>query len=271
MAADGLIDRYLAAFAAHVRQRRDADDLVDEVTDHLLTAVERLESAGVERTTAEQRALARLGEPRLVASLLLAEPSEGSIMSLFFSRHLGVIATLAVVFWVVSASLSYWGITDAGGAWSQTTYLVTAAAITVACLLTTAALVGVDLRAVGAVDAAALGIAALGAAATVASLIAWAVGIWVPLLAAAVTWTLVRALTARGASRPFLVVLIVLMPILAVTAAATTAVGVLTATDTGHIGWIVVLGLAAVVIALLVDVVARLSRHVRRRGHEVVV
>src|SRR5690606_34247824 len=83
MAADGLIDQYVRALRSRLGARRDRDDLVDEVLDHLLSTTERLEALGIDPHTAARRALARFGEPKLVASLLSDVPSKGNLMSLF--------------------------------------------------------------------------------------------------------------------------------------------------------------------------------------------
>ena len=73
MAAASLIDEYLHVLGSRMRGRRDRADLVDEIADHLHSAVERLEAVGIDAETAQRRALARFGEPRLVAALAAAE------------------------------------------------------------------------------------------------------------------------------------------------------------------------------------------------------
>src|SRR5690606_9907344 len=90
MAAASLIDRYLTTFRAQVRLRHDRADLVDEITDHLLCAVEQFQGRGLTRDAAERRALAALGDPRLVASLMTTIPSKGTIMSYVLSRYVWV-------------------------------------------------------------------------------------------------------------------------------------------------------------------------------------
>lgn len=138
MAGDGLIDGYLSALHARTRGRADQRDLVDEIADHLLSAVETLERRGVPRAEAESRALTRLGDPRLVASLLTSTPSKGTVLSLFFARRLGFFAGLAAVAWALAAVSAYYGFTALSGSWSQESYLTSAMLVTAACLLTTA-------------------------------------------------------------------------------------------------------------------------------------
>ncbi|BDV30582.1 permease prefix domain 1-containing protein [Microbacterium terricola] len=265
MAADGLIDRYLDAFGRSVRSRRDRDDLVDEVADHLHSAAERLESLGIDSATAQRRALARFGEPRLVASLITAVPSKGNFMPLFFSRHLGAVAAVAGVLWIAAAVAAFFGMTEGLGGWTQERYLVSSVVIALAVLATVAALIGVNLRATGQFDGSTVAIASIGAAAVVASLVlSWVVAIWIPLLAVAVTWTMVRAWRTHAGSRAFALVLIVTMPVFAVLAVLSNLVeGFLEAsTGTDLLGWAVFSGMALILAAGLVDLAVRLVRRV---------
>ena len=201
MAADGLIEQYVDAFARRIRSRRDRADLVDEVADHLHSAADRLVALGEDRATAERRALARFGDPALVASLITAVPSKGNLVSLFFSRHLGALSAVAAVLWVAAIVASLYGFTDFDGGWTSTRYLVSAAVIAAACFVTTAVLVGLNLRATGQFDGQTLAIGIMGLVASAAALVlGWAVIVWLPLLAAAVTWTLARAWRAHAGS-----------------------------------------------------------------------
>lgn len=260
MAADSLIDRYLDVLARSLRSRRDRGDLVDEVADHLMSAAERLEMLGIDRETAERRALARFGDPRLVASLLTSVPSKGNIMSLFFSRHLGPVAGVTAVLWIVAAVAAWFGLTEASGGWTPARYLIASALIGLACLATTAVLTGLNLLATGGVDRATVAIAVLGLAAAAACLLSWLIGLWIPLLVVAVTWTLARAWATHTGSRPFTVAMLVLMPLLAVGAIVASAIGLTTAQGTELVSWAIFAGLALVVAAGLADVAVRAIR-----------
>lgn len=265
MAADSLIDQYLDAFGRSVRVRRDRSDLVDEVADHLLSAADRLEALGIDRGVAERRALARFGEPALVASLITAVPSKGNIMSLFFSRHLGGVAAVAATLWVVAAVAAFFGLTEGLGGWTQTRYLVSSVIMALAVLATTAVLIAVNLRATGQFDGSTVAIAALGVAATVAcGVLAWVVGLWIPLLAAAVTWTMVRVSRTHAGSRAFSAALAVAMPIFAVLAVIATVIALTSEAHTELLGWVLFAGMALLLAAGLVDLAVRL---VRRVGH----
>jgi len=266
MAADSLIDQYLVAFGKSVRVRRDRADLVDEVADHLLSAVDRLEALGIDHDVAERRALTRFGDPALVASLITAVPSKGNIMSLFFSRHLGGVAAVAATLWVAAAVASFFGMTNGLGGWTQTRYLIASAVIALAVLATTAVLIGVNLRATGQFDGSTVAIASLGVAASVAAgLLAWVVGIWIPLLAVAVTWTMVRAFRTHAGSQTFAVALAVAMPIFAALAVISTVITfTVPFADTEMLGWLLFAGMALLLAAGLADVAVRLVRRVTR-------
>lgn len=67
MAEHRLIDAYLAELRHRLRRLDEADDLVTEAADHLLTTAERLVATGVPPAEAERTALARYGPARRVA------------------------------------------------------------------------------------------------------------------------------------------------------------------------------------------------------------
>ena len=259
MAADGLIDQYLTALGKRVRSRSDRHDLLDEVRDHLLSAVERLEALGVDSPTAERRALTRFGQPKLVAALVTEVPSKGNLMSLFLARHLPAMSVAAAVTWLVAVAV--YGQTDLLATWTPEAYIVSSAVIAVACVLTASVLVGLNVRATGEFDTTTILIALIGIMSAVAALLlSWFIALWLPLLAIAVIWTMVRAWTMHAGSRPFAVVMLVTMPLLAAAAIVMTVIGQATRLDNAVASWIVFAGLAAVLAATLVDVAVRLGR-----------
>ena len=265
MAGDGLIDGYLAALHARTRGRADQRDLIDEIADHLLSAAERLEQRGVPRAEAESRALTRLGDPRLVASLLTSTPSKGTVLSLFFARRLGIFAGLAAVAWALAAVSTYYGFTALSGSWSKESYLTSAMLVATACLLTTAVLLGVNIRARGRVDAGTVWIVVIALLATaVASVLAWAVAIWLPLLAAAVTWTCIRARRAHAGSPAFATALAVLSPLLGVAVIGVSVYGVIVGDEMDLAIWASVAALGVLLIAGFVDIAARVKHTFRQ-------
>lgn len=263
MAAHSLIDEYVSAFRAQVGFRRDRADLVDEVADHLLCAVEQLQSRGLDREAAERRALAALGEPRLVASLMMSTPSKGTIMSYFLARRIWVFSAAAAVAWLAAGISSLWGFTELFG-WTRSEYFGSEVLLTVACLATTAVLIGANLRLVGRFDATTGWIAALGIAAALAcAVMAWIIGLWVPLLTIAVAWTLHRVLQADAGARPARGVLRIAVHTIGFIAAAVTVVALIGQLNAD---WVVLalIGLMAVtltaaVIELAIRPAARLT------------
>lgn len=253
MAADSLIDRYIATFSAQVVLRHDRSELVDEIADHLLCAAERLQSRGLDRDTAERRALAALGEPRLVASLLTTTPSKGTIMSYFLARYVWAFSILAILAWLAAGISSLWGFTELFG-WTQGEYFVSAVLLGLACLSTTAVLVGANLRLVGRFDASTGWITALAAAAGLfcAAGLAWVIGLWVPLLTIAVAWTLKRVIRTQAGTRPARIVMRTAVGILGFVAVAVTVVGLVAPVNAdwatlGLVGLVTVTLIAAVV------------------------
>lgn len=266
MAGTGLIAEYLDVFGTRIRSRRDRADLVDEVADHLYSATERLLAAGVDPEAAQRRALARFGDPRLVAALVSAVPSKGNVVSLFFSRYLGILSALAAASWIVSTVATYYGYTSLSGSWTSDRYLVSAALVGASCLLTTAVLVGLNLRAIGRLDAPAIAIATIGVvAAFTGTMMSWVVAVWMPLLAVAVTWTLVRARRAHAGSRVFTSILVVAVPVLGVGALTMSALAIFGGLELEAGAWGIVAGLGLVLVAGLVDIATRVSRRIRPR------
>ncbi len=263
MATDSLIDQYLDALGGRVRGRRDRTELLDEVADHLHSAAERLEGLGVDPTSAQRRALARLGDPRLVATLITAVPSKGNIVSLFFSRQLGALSAASAILWIAASIAAFYGFTDLDGSWTPERYLLSAVLIATACVLTTAVLIGLNLRATGAFDGQTVTIAVLGlVASAVALVLGWAVMLWLPLLAIAVTWTMARAWRAHAGSRPFVVILLIAAPLIGIATITLTLISRIAGISMEFAGWAMVASMGAVLVAVLVDLTVRLARRV---------
>lgn len=264
MAGDGVIPDYLDALRHRMRGRADLDELIDEIADHLHSAAEKLEIAGVSPIEAAHRALARLGEPRIVAALLTSTPSKGTIMSLFVSRHLGGFAAVAAVAWAAAAGASFFGFTSLSGSWDQRAYLLSAVLVGVACLATAAVLLGVNIRAKGQTDAASTAITVLALfAAVAATLLAWVVALWLPLLAAAVTWTCIRARRAHAGHPGFAVAMAIIAPLIGATAMFVSIYGLVTGNGMEAAIWGSVAALGAVLVAGFVDIVISLGHSIR--------
>ena len=85
MADYALIDGYLDSLRTAVRWRRDLDDLVAELEDHLYSAVEQFEARGIESRLAQQRTLERFGDPDVLATAFASTPQGGFAVPTTFS------------------------------------------------------------------------------------------------------------------------------------------------------------------------------------------
>ena len=77
MARYALIDGYLDTMRTEIRWRRDLDDLVSEMEDHLYSTVESLLATGVETKAAQRDTLDRFGEPKVLAAVYASTDSGG--------------------------------------------------------------------------------------------------------------------------------------------------------------------------------------------------
>ena len=227
MARDSMIELYLGAFGARVGPRADRSDLIDEVRDHLLSASERLQAQGADRATAERRALARFGDPYLVASLITRNPSKRAVVPFVMSRYMWVLAGIAAVAWLAAGVSSLWGFTELF-VWTRAEYAVAGTLLGIACFATTAVLVGANIRLVGRFDRTTGWITglALFAGLVCSAGLAWVIGAWVVPLAVAVIWTLSRGTESVRTPAPLRVALAVAMRVLAVAALIVTVISV---------------------------------------------
>ncbi len=104
MANYPLIRDYILAFDAAVPPRPDVADLRDELTDHLIEAVDRLCASGIDLESAQHSALDRFGEPAVFAGMIIAVPAKGNTMYTFFTRGAGYFAFTAAALWVAAAA-----------------------------------------------------------------------------------------------------------------------------------------------------------------------
>ena len=95
MADYALIDGYLDSLRVSVRWRRDVDDVVAEMRDHLYSAVERLDGRGTDVHLAQRQTLDRFGDPSLVARSLASTPTGGLAMPTNDTRFAGLMGMWA--------------------------------------------------------------------------------------------------------------------------------------------------------------------------------
>ncbi len=85
-----LIDSYLDTLRRSVGWRPDADEVVAEVEDHLLIAVEREIAVGSDVLAAQRSSLERFGEPRLVSRAFASTSSGGVAVPTHLTRRAGL-------------------------------------------------------------------------------------------------------------------------------------------------------------------------------------
>jgi len=173
-----LIDGYLDTMRSEMRWRRDLDDVVYEMEDHLYSAVEHLVTRGTEPDSAQRTTLDRFGEPKVLAAVYASTNNGGIAVPTRTTRRAGTFAFIAAGAWLAAAG-AFALETTFTDQW-QTYYGVFSALILVGGVFTLLAMVGIGKRlgGLGAVGMIGLAIAGLGVA---ASLIAWAIPLWMGL------------------------------------------------------------------------------------------
>lgn len=178
-------------------------------------------------------------------------------MSLFFSRHLRACSAVAAAVWLVILAVSVYGLATSTLAFDDARYYSASAALGVAILSTTCALLGVQARASALTDEPVRGAGLLGfAAAAFAVAFVWFIPGWIGLFLWAVAGTVVRSrVTDLTSPRMRLVVLIGL----GVCALSIPITGFLAVTGDaiGAALWATLAVLSAVLIAWHVEVATR--------------
>ena len=180
MARYTLIDGYLDTMRTNIRWRRDLDDLVSEMEDHLYTAVESLVSRGIETDAAQRTTLTRFGEPDVLTAVYASTDSGGLAVPTTFTKRAGTFALVSAGFWLAGA-FAHLFMTIRSDEW-RPAYMVFSACILVAGVLGLLAMIGVNKRlgGLGTVGMIGLVIAALG---VFTSIVAWAIFLWMTLQA----------------------------------------------------------------------------------------
>jgi hypothetical protein len=177
MARYGLIDGYLDTMRTEIRWRKDLDDVVSEMEDHLYSTVEGLLASGTEPQAAQRTTLDRFGEPEVLKAVYASTPTGGIAVPTTNTIRAGTFALAAAALWLIAAT-SY-AITDAFD-WDGVDYWLFSAAILTAGVLTLLTMIGVSKRlgGLGALGMVGLVITGLG---VVISFLAWAVPVWMGL------------------------------------------------------------------------------------------
>ena len=178
MARYALIDGYLDTMRSEMRWRRDLDDVVWEMEDHLYSAVEHLVTRGTEPDSAQRTTLDRFGEPKVLAAVYASTNNGGIAVPTRTTRRAGTFAFIAAGSWLAAAG-AYALETIFADQW-QAFYGVFSALILIGGVFTLLTMVGLGKRlgGLGAVGMIGLAIAGLGVA---ASVLAWAIPFWMGL------------------------------------------------------------------------------------------
>lgn len=186
MAEHAVIDRYLTELEREVRWVRDAEDIIEEVADHLLEAVAIHTRRGLDRVAAQKRALTEFGDPTLVGRAFASARSGGIAVPTEFTRRSGVALVASSFLWLAALAVFYWSDhLDRTRPWEglpQVMYLVGTFTLMGAGVLLAIGILGVNRRhggALGNTGSLAFWVAALT---TVTAFGAWAWGGWLTAL-----------------------------------------------------------------------------------------
>ena len=200
MAEYALIDGYLDALRTQVRWRRDVEDLVAEVEDHLYSTVERFEARGTDRKLAQRQTLDRFGDPDLMADAYASTPRGGIAVPTKFTKTAGLAGIFASALWVL-ATVVYGGWNDVLFDWSTTSYDVFWAFVAAAGALTFLATLGLRARHGGLGKLGLAGLIILGLGVVAAIVLAWALPFWMALQGVGLLFIAVAAWPMRVAPR----------------------------------------------------------------------
>jgi hypothetical protein len=179
MARYALIDGYLDTMRSEIRWRRDLDDLVSEMEDHLYSTVEDLLATGVGAKAAQRTTLDRFGEPKVLAAVYASTDSGGIAVPTRNTIRAGTFALAAAALWVAAAvtyALNRTVLDD----WNRGIYGAYTALILAAGVLGLLAMVGASKRLGGLGKVGMIGLVITGVGVFM-SLVAWALPLWMGL------------------------------------------------------------------------------------------
>ncbi len=200
MAEYVLIDGYVDTLRTRVRWRRDVDDLVAEMEDHLYSTVERFEATGTDSQLAQRKTLDRFGDPDLMADAFASTPRGGIAVPTKFTKTAGLAAVWAAGLWVAAAVtlLLPWEVI---GDWDTRAYFIYVAFIIGASAMTLMTSAGLRERhgGVGALGLAGLIMAGVGVVA--ALVVGWAMPFWMTVQGVGYLFVALAVLPMRVAPR----------------------------------------------------------------------
>jgi len=175
MARYGLIDGYLDTMRTEIRWRRDLDEIVSEMEDHLYSTVEVLLASDVEPRAAQRTTLDRFGEPDVLKAVYASTPTGGIAVPTKNTIRAGTFALAAAALWLVAAT-SY-VLSNALDNWDDADYYIFSAAVLTAGVLGLLAMIGVSKRLGGLGVFGMVGLVITGLGVFV-SIVTWAVPFW---------------------------------------------------------------------------------------------
>lgn len=187
MAEHALIDRYLGELEHEVRWIRDAEEIIEEVADHLLEAVATHIRRGLDRIAAQRRALTEFGDPTLVGQTFASSRSGGIAVPTQFTYRSGYALVASSVLWLVGLGFIYWAdIADRTRPWEGLPRLIWMSGALI--LLAAGVLLVVGIAGVNRRHGGTLGIAGrvafwIGVITAVTAFGAWLWGVWLTALA----------------------------------------------------------------------------------------
>ncbi len=199
MAEYVLIDGYVDTLRTRVRWRRDVDDLVAEVEDHLYSTVERLEATGTDTQLAQRKTLDRFGDPDLMADAFASTPRGGIAVPTKFTKTAGLAALVAAALWL--GAILFGGVYVLLDTEALPPWLVLVGLVVGASAMTLMATAGLRERhgGLGVLGMAGLIILGIGVAATL--IIVWAIPLWMTVQGVGLLFVALAVLPMRVAPR----------------------------------------------------------------------
>jgi len=194
-----LIEGYLDTMRTRVRWRRDVEDLVAEMEDHLYSTVERFEARGTDTKLAQRQTLERFGDPDLLADAYASTPRGGIAVPTKFTKTAGLAALWASGMWV--AAILFAGVYSLLDTEASSPWLVLVGLVVAASALTLMATAGLRERhgGFGVLGMAGLIILGIGVAATL--ILAWAIPFWMTVQGVGLLFVALAILPLRVAPR----------------------------------------------------------------------
>jgi hypothetical protein len=177
MARYTLIDDYLDTMRSRIRWRRDLDDLVAEMEDHLYSTTEGMCARGIERSDAQRATLERFGDPK-VLQLAYASNHQGGIamptQSTIRAGNLALVAAAAWIGAVLLIGISTWFDPDG---WLPL-YFAISGFVTIGGVLGLVAMIGLGSRVGGFGPVGMIGLVVVGVGVLAGFAVTWALPLW---------------------------------------------------------------------------------------------